>query len=269
MSSAASRPTPRESAARPRYSEFQLAGCERDVAAFWRFDADGEPLRILPDGCIDFIFDLDAGTAVATGSMTESQLLQPPSGERSFGVRFAPGAAAVLLDARAAELTNARAALADVSRAGALRLAERIADASSDAARARVVRDYMNNAAARLRAREPRVRRASELLAHSEGRASIAAIADAVALSERQLERLFAEHVGIRPKLLARVLRMQRALARLSEQPAAQAEQAHDAGYADQPHLIREFRTLTGVTPHRLLLERRVGIVQAEAACSR
>lgn len=248
------------------YREFQLPGCEREVAAFWSFEADGEIHRILPDGCIDFVFDLGAGTAVAVGSMTASRLVRPASGERSFGVRFAPGAAAALLDARAFELTDVSAPLADVSRAGQLRLSERVAEAPSDSARAQVMLDYMRSRAARVRALEPRVRRASELLAGSAGRASVASIAAAVGIGERQLERLFAEHVGIRPKLLSRVVRMQRALGQLSLQPLAQLEQAHAAGYADEPHLIREFKALTGVTPRSLLRERHVGIVQVEAA---
>jgi AraC-like DNA-binding protein len=49
-------------------------------------------------------------------------------------------------------------------------------------------------------------------------------------------------------KTLARIRRMRRALALLSA-GTPQAEAAFRAGYADQPHLGREIRALTGAPP--------------------
>jgi AraC-like DNA-binding protein len=49
---------------------------------------------------------------------------------------------------------------------------------------------------------------------------------------------------------------------------SSQASLAHRCGYADEPHLVREFRSLTGLTPAALLAERRVGFVQVADAVS-
>lgn len=54
--------------------------------------------------------------------------------------------------------------------------------------------------------------------------------------------------------MFARVVRLQRSThsirrARSQGSLASWARLAVDCGYADQAHLIREFRTLTGVTP--------------------
>jgi AraC-like DNA-binding protein len=71
-------------------------------------------------------------------------------------------------------------------------------------------------------------------------------------LSVRQVERIFEAHVGLRPKVFARIERLQRAL-RMSHGDFKQdwAALALSAGYFDQSHMVREFRVLTGETPLR------------------
>jgi AraC-like DNA-binding protein len=72
-------------------------------------------------------------------------------------------------------------------------------------------------------------------------------------LSERQARRRFHEHVGYGPKTLQRILRMQRVLWLMSQaDPAPLARLALAAGYADQAHLTREMRALTGQLPTTL-----------------
>jgi AraC-like DNA-binding protein len=67
----------------------------------------------------------------------------------------------------------------------------------------------------------------------------------------RQLHRRSRTAFGYGPKTLSRVLRLQRALA-VAGEGASYAEVAARSGYADQPHLTREVRALTGLTPGRL-----------------
>ena len=71
-------------------------------------------------------------------------------------------------------------------------------------------------------------------------------------LSERQLRRRFVDAVGYGPKTLARVLRFQRFLA-LAAHGRDLGASALDAGYADQAHLTRECRRLSGRTPAELV----------------
>jgi transcriptional regulator GlxA family with amidase domain len=74
----------------------------------------------------------------------------------------------------------------------------------------------------------------------------VAAAADAVGLSARQLHRRSLVAFGYGPKTLARILRLTRALdlARTGMPPARVAA---ETGFADQPHLAREVRALAGV----------------------
>lgn len=72
-------------------------------------------------------------------------------------------------------------------------------------------------------------------------------------VSRRQLERDFAHWIGTSPRHLAQVARVQ-AVSRLAHQGAGSlADIAVTAGFADQSHMSRVVRQLTGLTPQRFL----------------
>ena len=74
-------------------------------------------------------------------------------------------------------------------------------------------------------------------------------------LSKKQFEREFYLHVGMNPKEYSRIVRLQKALALLQQKKnyINHAQIAYASGYADQSHYIREFKRLSGYTPHSLL----------------
>jgi len=96
----------------------------------------------------------------------------------------------------------------------------------------------------------PQVREAVRLIRARRGRVTVRWLAGQVSLSISQLERSFTRHVGVGPKLLARQTRVC-ALAAEATTLAnpGWALLAVKYGYADQAHLAREFRGLTGLTP--------------------
>ncbi|WP_334319738.1 AraC family transcriptional regulator [Termitidicoccus mucosus] len=80
---------------------------------------------------------------------------------------------------------------------------------------------------------------------------TVAQIAASAGMSVRTLRRVFDLAVGVSPKFFARVLRLQEVLAVMEAERAAMdwADVAGRAGFADQAHLVREFREFTGRTP--------------------
>jgi hypothetical protein len=172
------------------YAELIVPRVRMHVEAFWSLDAQrGGPRRILPDGCIDFIFNLDTGYGTVVGTMRSSQLVTLPAGARRFGVRFAPGAAAAFIATRADELTDAAGELDALTKASAFGLAERVAAAANAPQRARLVADFLQDRRSRLRATDLRVQRAAALLRANSGGVAISALAQQVGVGERQLER--------------------------------------------------------------------------------
>jgi AraC-like DNA-binding protein len=90
--------------------------------------------------------------------------------------------------------------------------------------------------------------------AHARGAAVTVADAAAKAyISERELQRRFVHDVGYAPKTLQRVLRFQRFMGQLALPRVELAGAAARAGYADQSHLSREARRLSGLSPRQLV----------------
>lgn len=76
------------------------------------------------------------------------------------------------------------------------------------------------------------------------------AVADEFALGKRQLQRLFAEYVGVSPKWVIERYRMHEAVEQLTSGGKNDlAELAHNLGYFDQAHFHKAFRRLTGKAP--------------------
>jgi AraC-like DNA-binding protein len=94
---------------------------------------------------------------------------------------------------------------------------------------------------------------AARRLMASGGEVPIALLAETSRLSPRQFRRRFTAAVGLSPKELARIWRLRRcALAALDAsgpEAARWAELAAAHGFADQAHLVREFRHLLGLPP--------------------
>ena len=233
------------------------------IDAFWQHGGRGAELRVLPDGCMDFWFDLETGHARLIGAMTTAAVVAVPARGRYFGVRFRPGAAAEYVADAVRDFLDGDAPLGDVTRARRSELGERVAEATNHAARVALIADFLLAPSSRVRAPDHRVRRAVRLIQRDRAGAKVRAVAAELGLSERQLERLFDERLGYGPKQFARIMRFERAVALLHTPLRGQAALAAAAGYADEPHLIREFRALAGATPAELAREHRVGFVQA------
>lgn len=241
-----------------------VAGLRAHVETFWSLEAAaGEaPHRVLPDGCIDVLFDGTPG-ARAVGPMTRAIVTATGRSSSLFGVRFHPGCAPAFLGVAARDLRDLAIPLDDVWGPLARSLADAVASAPSAEARARAVERVLLARLASRRRRpgeeiaEARVRGAVAALRASRGSLSIDALAARIGAAERTLERSFDERVGYGPKLLARVIRLQRVVAAIDGTAPPWSTLAADLGFADQAHLVRELGSLAGATPGDLLRERR------------
>jgi AraC-like DNA-binding protein len=241
----------------PGYAEWQPPAALRGpVACLWASITPDHPEGtglILPDGCSDLYWQEGAGATVA-GPDTGPASTAPVPGTVTVGVRFRPAAGGLVLGLPLSELRDRRVPLEDVLSWPAAGLGAALSPALSPAEAA----DRMLRVAGRLVADsvcDPAMTRAAALLRDPAARTED--VADQVGLSERQLRRRSHAAAGYGPKTLQRVLRFQRFVRLLDASPALPdlADAAARAGYADQPHLTRECRALSGHTPaalHRL-----------------
>lgn len=77
----------------------------------------------------------------------------------------------------------------------------------------------------------------------------VAQVCDRFRVNERALQRLVRRRLGLTPKWLIQRRRLQEAAQRLRDGSMTQAEVAFALGYADQPHLARDFARVTAMTP--------------------
>ena len=200
---------------------------------------DGDVL-IVPDGCMDLMW-CDGSLQIA-GPDSVPYPARIQAGAELAGLRFAPGTASAVLGIPAHELLGQRMPLDDLwSVAEARRAAERVADAPDHGAALETLAVELVGRA------EPPDPLIGALVAQASAGRPVADMAERAGLSERQLLRRCLPAFGYGPKTLARILRAQRALAlaRSARRPGF-ADVAAAAGYADQAHLSREIRVLTG-----------------------
>jgi AraC-like DNA-binding protein len=167
----------------------------------------------------------------------------------NMGVQFRPGGAFAFFGGSARDFTNAHISLADIWGADAHRLHQRLVQAPTAEEKIAILFRAMVERYEE-RERHPAVSLALGRLSRSPHRTSVRVIAREAEVSTKRLIHLFAEQVGMTPKLYLRVLRFQRVLERVHTAASVDwMEEVERHGYYDQPHFIREFREFSGFTP--------------------
>jgi AraC-like DNA-binding protein len=223
------------------------------------FDA---PEPIVPDGCVEIVFNLGAPFINAdtgelqprdllAGQMTRPVIALPTGDVDLIGVRFKTGRAGAAMRTSMWELQDRLIAGSDV-----VRVLDRLVDDLRNLPRAKRL-EHLGDALAEglddidldsMRM----VDQALELIAASRGSATIETVARRVGITRRHLERQFREYVGLGAKQVSRIARIHSALDLLQQQPSLSgAEIAAICGYSDQAHLIRECQELAGQTPRQ------------------
>jgi len=238
------------------YREFAPPGWARAaIACFWVRRGDGDTVRVLPDACTDIVWRPGIGAMIA-GPDSEAWASRTRPGELIVGARLLPGAGGAAFGIPLAEVRNARVPVDALGLDHRRQLSGGLDPADAPAAVAGVALARVAHAppdaavqAAAVRLLDPGQR--------------VDQLARALGFSERQLQRRFLAAVGYGPKTLQRVLRLRRFLTAVGSDGGFDggfdglAAAAAGAGYADQAHLTRECRALTGLTPGQLVGTRR------------
>jgi len=170
------------------------------------------------------------------------------------GVRLSLGAVPAVLGTSALGLVDRRVHLQDVWGEPAVGLAERMTAAAGSADRLSVLLETIRSRRSASPGVDPLVRVLARRLALMA--VPVHVLAAEVGLSERQLRRRCETAFGYPPSVLGRLLRLQRFLRSASAATPGSpglAVLAAASGYADQAHLARETRTLTGRAPSAFL----------------
>ncbi len=202
--------------------------------------------RILPLNAATLIVDFTGRGSWVTGPRSVHAVHELAEWRHGMAIGLTPAGVSALFRVPAPELVGATVDPAALLGPRAAELADRLGSAPHWSARFDLLDELLTAWLPGGRAPDGAVDRAWWRL-HRPGR-TVGEVAASLGISRRGLELAFHRHVGMPPKTVARVARFQYAVHRLG-QPGAALAGAVDCGYADQSHLAREVRAMTGVTP--------------------
>jgi AraC-like DNA-binding protein len=237
------------------------------VRVFWTVHGEAtektELQCIPPDGCMELILQLGAPVealrdgrvqrqplAVLIGENRRPSFVRPLGAIDALAARITPAGVRAFFDEPASSLVDATFVLDELADA---QLRE-----SLDGVRCAEPHDRLRLFEAALIAKVRRNRRYDALIGRLALRMEredvpVETLANDVGFTRRQLERRFADAVGMAPKALAQVLRFQRVLGAIVEEAPRWVDIAAECGYCDQSHLIRDFKRFTGTSPRGFL----------------
>lgn len=240
------------------------------VRYYWTLENHGrgdelKTFSAIADGCPGLIFQQLSGTnfydqdekklpaCFLYGQTSGYRELYTPQRFRQIGVYFQPHALRTVFGVDAGALTDSCTDLGGLSRREPFNLSERLLDTRSLQEQIDVLSHYLFYLIQRNTLRiDARAQQIASYIASARGDVSLPLLQRDMGISERSLERRFREHIGVSPKLFARIGRFQAALDRLrGGQYDKLSDIAFEHGYADQSHFIRTFREFTGYSPQQ------------------
>lgn len=214
--------------------------------------------RVLPDNCVDILWQDHGQQSFAVGMMSSAILVHSTRPVQTLAVRFKPGMAGLFLATPLHALTDQRA---DIGLLWGRSDADRLADALwTNAAPLRARLALIEQALLRRLQASANTgvtagalaRHALRMLETSGGHLRIEAMASQLGVSRQHLAAQFRDHVGLSPKLFARICRFRQATATIKAAAVPDwAQLALDCGYFDQSHLIHDFQEFCASTPER------------------
>lgn len=238
------------------------------VACYWSstFQVNSTALthtsayRIIPDGCIDIIFDLDA-ISVTQGAFVSSwmstyEVFYPKESMNFFGIRMYVEAVQAIIGHPIADL-NGQVLLEELWGHSAGNFWEQVVCASDTTIRIHIIEQYLQQALYTYdihpRSVHPLLSHSVQLIYANAGQIDLATLAHEVHYSERTIRRIFQQEFGIRPKEMIDIIRFQSVLQTMYRYPQfSMNELAIAYGYYDQSHFINSFQRYYGLSPGQL-----------------
>jgi len=247
------------------------------ISCYWTLEVpaakDVQRQRIVPDGTIEMAFilgdDIKRYTSedefiIQPRSMVLGQIIDPfyiePTGYvNTFAIRFYPYGFANFVSVPLKNLAKTETPIEVLfGEETAKKLEQDIIQATDTKQRIEIIEYFLQN---KLNDQvivsnivTNIVRETIDALLATKGSASITDILKGDLSKRRQLERMFVKQVGISPKQLGKLIRLQSALKMmLNKEDESLTSIAYNNEYYDQAHFIKDFKEFTGVSPKEFL----------------
>lgn len=238
------------------------------VKCYWTLEGTKESTpkknTIVPDGTMKLIFhygDLywhhpEKGASFLQprcfliGQLTKPYVVEPAGVTGTFVVRFHPNGFLPFTTMAIKEMENTPIALERLFGEEGLVLESKILAADGVEERIAIIESFLLNKLKSKELIDRVVKSAIETIATANGQLSIDELSKHNNLNRRILSRKFSKTVGLSPKQLSKIVRLQASLKHLLDQDYGKlSDLAYENEYFDQAHFIKDFKAFTGITP--------------------
>lgn len=248
----------------PKQPEFVLATSnymkkyfmKYNIAHFYQFTAESNSMGVIPDACIDILFEKKNGKIISriAGTRFEKGEALTELNSEYFGVRFMPGYNPFSKHIKLSELANNEEIFDTIitSYDEKERLLEDMFFANSFEDKINVFLNYYTKHSVRTTEDKNSLQFIlRDKIIQSNGDIKLSDLSSYTGYSERYLNKKIHEEFGMNPKSLIRFIRFQKSVSSLIEtiDCVSCIDTGLESGYYDQSHFIKEFKKLSGSTP--------------------
>ncbi|GGZ26288.1 hypothetical protein GCM10007049_18700 [Echinicola pacifica] len=243
------------------------------ISCYWTLEVpvgpESQRQRIIPDGTIEMAFilgdDIKRYTsetefiiqprAMVLGQIIDPFYIEPTGYVNTFAIRFYPYGFANFVSGSIKSLENNETPLGELlGEKTALGLEQKIIEAKNSTERIEIIENFLSGKLHEKTTIDTIVKSTIDALLETKGSASVKEILRDDLSKRRQLERKFKKQIGLSPKQLGKVIRLQTALKMLlNKQEENLTDIAYESEYFDQAHFIKDFREFTGINPKEFL----------------
>lgn len=240
---------------------------QRYVESYWIVQDDDPTVvhqKIIPDGFPEVIFHfgdtyrinisgtwMEQSRSLLAGQIKKHFFLENTGRSDMIGIKFQPSAIALLfqvpMDAFTDKVVDLEEALGDKAASWkAIAFSHEAPEKKIEA-----LEHFIRDAVKQVKAETPLIDTCLQEIFSSHGMCSVSDLAQKAGVSERYLEQQFKKQVGLSPKFYARIIRFSRIFQLVQEENPVWSDLVYGAGFYDQSHFIRNFKSFTGEDPSR------------------
>ena len=208
-----------------------------------------QTIRILPDGCVDILFNWDAAsfTPYIIGTQTAYLDVTYQHRIRMMGIRFRPCGVTAFTRVPISEITNVKVDISLLETIFDSSFFEKLLEVADEINKIAYIDSYFTKLLNQTFAVDKQIILATNQIIETKGRQPIGEILNTVCLSQRQLERKFKAVVGVTPKAFSSIIRLENTKKIIDTSPNESLFSiALTCGYYDHAHFIREHKRLAG-----------------------
>lgn len=238
------------------------------IKCYWILDSPKEEIpekqTIVPDGCMEMIFHY--GDFYRQYSENNKSVIQPkcfvigqltrpleiePIGETGiFSVRFHPNGFMPFATIPIKEMENTAVSLEKLFGKEGEEIEQAILTAPSTLERINRIETFLFYRLTAAENIDRIIKSVVETILTANGQLSVNELSQQTNSNRRQLERKFSSVIGLSPKQLSKIIRLQATLSMLlNKKFTSLTALSHENEYYDQAHFIKDFKELTGFTP--------------------